>query len=370
MRLFRNKPEGSSRIALAEVEYTEATNRPLTEMNTMRKQLLPAFLSTLLAALVAVGCGDSTTEETASVTVYSGRSEALIGPLLERFEASSGIVVEVRYGSTSEMTATLLEEGENTPADLFISQDAAALGALSGAGMLHAPDPEVLGRVSDRFRSSSDDWIGISGRARVVVYNTDQIGPEELPQSLWDVGNPQYKGRFGVAPGNGSFQAHMAAVSAIAGPEKLADWLLAVVENDAQTYSNNSSIVNAVLAGEIDWGLVNHYYLWRAKSEDPSVPGANFFMPGGDISGFINVAGAGLLSDSQPAAQLLDYLLSADAQTYFAEETYEYPLIEGVSASVDLLPLDEMPTPEINFAEVSSSLVSALEAISASGLLP
>ena len=329
-----------------------------------------ALLVSFLAALAVTGCGDAPPQEQTSVTVYSGRNAALIGPILERFEADTGIAVEVRYGTTSEMAATLLEEAENTPADLFISQDAAALGALSSAGMLRAPDPEILARVSDRFRSSNDDWVGISGRARVVVYNTGQIAPDELPQSLWDVGEPKYKGRFGVAPGNGSFQAHMAAVRAVEGPERLADWLAAVVENEAQTYSNNSSIVNAVLAGEIDWGLVNHYYLWRAKSEDPEAPGANFFMPRGDVSGFINVAGAGLLSDSATAARLLDYLLSPDAQTYFAAETYEYPLIEGVSASVDLMPLDEMPTPDINFAEVSSSLVPSLEAISASGLLP
>ena len=162
----------------------------------------------------------------------------------------------------------------------------------------------------------------------------------------------------------------MAAMRAVEGPQKLAEWLQGVVENEPQTYPNNRSIVEAVLNGEIDWGLVNHYYLWRAKTENPALPGANFFMPSGDVSGFINVAGAGLLSDNPAARQLLDYLLSAAAQAYFAEETYEYSLIDGVPAAVDLIPLDDMQTADVNFAQVASALAPALEAISASGLLP
>jgi len=328
---------------------------------------------TLAILALGVGCsgGDSSTELIVEgIVVYSGRNEALIGPLLESFEESTGVEVRVRYGSTSEMTATLLEEGERTPADLFISQDAAALGALSNAGMLRNLEAAILARVPERFRSQDGNWIGLSGRSRVVVYNTEALEPGDLPQDLWEVGDPKYKGRFGLAPSNGSFQAHMAALRAVEGPARLAQWLEQAVENEAVTYPNNRSIVAAVLNGEIDWGLVNHYYLWRELAENPDLPGANFFMPSGDISGFINVAGAGLLSDNSAAEQLLEYLLSPDAQSYFSKETYEYPVVEGIEASVDLIPLDEMPTVDVSFAEVSAALEATLVAISASGLLP
>lgn len=308
--------------------------------------------------------------EPASVVVYSGRNENLIGPLLERFEEETGIETRVRYGGTAELAATLLEEGIHTPAAVFISQDAAALGALSGAGLFQPLPAALLARVEPRFASPRGDWVGLSGRARVVVYNTDAMAPEDLPRSLEEVTAPRYRGRFGVAPSNASFQAHMAMYHALAGRAALERLLAGMAANDARVYPKNSAIVEAVIAGEVDFGLVNHYYLWNARGERPEAPAENFFLPEGRASNFLNLAGAGVLREEPAAFSLLEFLLSSQGQEYFARETYEYPLVPGIPAAVDLVPLAELPVPEVDFERVAEVLDETLRILQRSDLVP
>lgn len=327
-----------------------------------------------MLALVAVlaGCqGPEVGEVPAAepIVVYSGRNESLIGPLLERFTEASGIEVRARYGETAEMAATLLEEAENSPADLFISQDAAALGAVSAAGSLRTLPAAVLERVPERFRSPTGSWVGLSGRARSVVYNTELISEDDLPKSLEQVTDPRYRGRFGIAPANGSLQAHLTVYGVVAGEEALTELLAGIVANEPGTYPKNSAIVQAVIAGEVEWGLVNHYYLLRALAEDPDAPARNYFQSEGPASGFVNVAGAGAVSDSPGAVELISFLLSDEAQRYFAEETFEYPLVPGIEAAPGLMPLSELASPSVDFGQVSDALESTLTAISSSGLM-
>ncbi len=344
-----------------------------------------AVLSTLLLVTAVAGCAPEPAAERADeaapaaseaagdrvVTVYSGRNERLVGPLFERFEQESGIEVRVRYGDTAELAATLLEEGRATPADVFVSQDAGALGAVSRAGLLRPLPEEVLGRAPVRFTGGEPaTWVGLSGRARSVVYNTGAVTPEELPQSLEEVADPRYRGRFGLAPANGSFQAHMAVYRVVHGPEALDRLLAGLAANEPRRYDNNRAIVDAVVAGEADFGLVNHYYLWRALQENPEAPGANYFLPEGDASSFVNLAGAGVTSDRPEAVELVRFLLSDESQRYFAEETFEYPVVAGIEPAGELTPLDELRTPEVDFAEVADALEPTLEQIRRSGLMP
>jgi iron(III) transport system substrate-binding protein len=338
-------------------------------MNHWKLPVLVLAVLLSLAGCDGAGNEPGTEARATALTVYAGRNENLVGPILGRFTQKTGVAVDVRYGSTSELVATLLEEGEHTPADLFISQDAAALGALSKSGMLRQLAEAQLDRVPQRFRSPNGDWVGLSGRARVVVYNTDRMTPDQLPQSLADVVDSRFSGRWGVAPTNASFQAHMALVAALGGQETLTELLAGMVSNEPNRYPKNSPIVAAVIAGEIDWGLTNHYYLWRALKENPDAPAKNYFMPAGDASSFINMAGVGMLSEHADAAQLIDFLLSDEAQTYFAEETFEYPLVPGVPASVDLPALELMQTPDADYRAVSAALERALQQILDSGLI-
>ena len=303
------------------------------------------------------------------MVVYSGRNESLAGPLFERLEEELGFEIQVRFGGTAELAATLMEEGEATPAHLFLSQDAAALGALAGAGLLRPLPQATLDRVAPEFRAAGGEWVGLSGRVRCLVYNTERVRPEDLPASLEEVVDPRYRGRFGIAPTNASFQAHLAVYNTVAGRAALERLLAGLEANEPGRYPKNSAIVEAVIAGEIDFGLVNHYYLLRALAEDPAAPAANYFMPGGDLSSFVNLSGVAVLRPTPQAQALAAALLSDGAQRYFAEETFEYPLIAGLDPAPGLPALADLRARQLPFDEVAAKLEETLELIAASGLL-
>jgi iron(III) transport system substrate-binding protein len=321
----------------------------------------------MIAALAAcTGGGDS-------LTVYSGRSQSLVGPLLDQFEEVTGIDIRVRYGDTAELAATILEEGSNSPADVFFAQDAGALGALAAEDRLAELSTGLLERVPERFRSPDGLWVGVSGRARVVAYNTDNVAPEDLPDSILDFTDSTWKGRIGWPPTNGSFQAFVTALRIIEGEDGARTWLEGIKANDPEEYPNNTAAIQAVARGEVDIAFVNHYYLFRFLAEEGEGFGArNHYTDGGDSGALVNVAGVAILDtvDSREDAQrFIDYLLSPEAQQYFAIETFEYPLIEGAKTHPDLVPLSELEPPSIDLSDLSD-LEGTLDLLRDTGVLP
>ncbi len=329
--------------------------------------LLPALAATV--AVFAFACGG----DGDSITVYSGRSQELIGPILERFEQASGIEVRVKYASSAELAATLLEEGDRSPADVYIAQDAGALGAVEAAGLFVTLDGAILANVAEAFRSPSGAWVGLSGRARTVVYNTDNVDPAELPDSILDFTDPQWKGRIGWAPSNGSFQAFVTALRLVHGEDAAREWLEGIQANEPIEYPKNTPIVAAVGAGEIDVGFVNHYYLHRFLAEQgESFAARNYYTAPGDVGTLINVSGAGILDSSDrkdAAAELLRFLLGSEAQRYFTEETFEYPLVAGVEANADLRSIAELQPVELDLGRLED-LEGTLRLLRATGVLP
>ncbi len=294
-------------------------------------------------------------EEPKSLVVYSGRSENLVGPIIQQFEVNTGTEVAVRWGGSSELAATLLEEGANSPADVFFAQEPGALGAVHS---LLSPLPEtVLLKVSPESRDPSGRWVGVSGRARVVVYNTDRLSTEDLPEDLWGFTDPIWKGRIGWAPTNASFQAMVTAMRYAWGEERTRDWLSAMLANEPKSYDKNTPIVAATAAGEVDIGFVNHYYLHRFLSEQGSDFGArNYHLSDGGPGSLLLVAGAGILGSSTSkdvAVEFLEFLLSVEAQSYFADEVFEYPLLEGISEPEGLPPLESLRIPEIDYRQLN-----------------
>jgi len=314
----------------------------------------PALLGLLaLAITILTACGqEAVADDRGSLVVYSGRSELLVGPIIEQFQDATGIDVSVKYGSTSEVAAILLEEGANSPVDIFFSQDPSGLGA--APRMLSPLPAELLESVPGWARSPEGKWVGISGRARVVVYNTEAVSEGDLPSSLAAFTHPRWRGRIGWAPANGSFQAMVTAMRVLWGEEETSAWLRDIQANEPQVYPNNTPIVAAAASGEIDVGLVNHYYLHRFLQEEGESFGArNYYLAEGGPGSLVLVAGAGILSTSENrenAEKFLRFMLSKVAQQYFASQTYEYPLVDGVTTHRMLRPLSELNNPDIDMA--------------------
>jgi iron(III) transport system substrate-binding protein len=336
------------------------------------RRLLPITAAiALVVSACSAGTDASPQPSEGPITVYSGRSEELVGPLLEQFTTATGIEVEARYGDTAEMANLILTEGENSPADVFFAQDAGALGAVAAQGLLERLPAEVLDKVDERFRSPSDEWVGVSGRARVVVYNTETVDEADLPDSIFAFTDPAWSGRIGWAPTNGSFQAFVTALRVIEGEDRAREWLEGIQANDPNVYEGNNQALDAVIAGEVDVAFINHYYLMQRLAEDPDATAANYFLTDGDPGALVNVAGAGLLASSEndeTALELVEYLLSDSAQEYFATETKEYPLIEGVAPDPNLPSLDEIGTPDIDLSDLSD-LEGTLELLQEAGVL-
>ena len=339
---------------------------------------LPAVVALAACSTPAVSPGAASAQPASAapadegpVTVYSGRSEELVGPLLEQFTDATGIEVEARYGDTAEMANLILTEGDNSPADVFFAQDAGALGAVAERGLLTALPAETLEHVDSRFASPSGEWVGVSGRARVVAYNTETLSEADLPDSIFEFTEPEWEGRIGWAPTNGSFQSFVTALRVIEGEDRAREWLEGIQANDPNVYEGNNPALDAVIAGEVDVAFINHYYLMQRLAEEPDAPAANYFLTDGDPGALVNVAGAGILdsSENQEAArQFVEFLLSPEAQEYFASETKEYPLIEGMEPDPELPPLEEIGTPEIDLSDLSD-LEGTLELLQEVGIL-
>lgn len=337
-------------------------------------RLLKYCLASLIAVFIAAGCGtDSAQYPNGQLVLYSGRSESLIAPLIEQFSNESGIHVKVRYGNTAELAATLLEEGQNSPADLFFAQDPGGLGALASADLLVELPENILDMVDQRFRSPDNLWVGVSGRARVVVYNTETLTPEDLPADLAGFTDPKWKGRIGLPPTNGSFQTMVTGMRQIWGEETTRDWLLGIMANEPNFYEKNTPTVAAVGAGEVDIGFVNHYYLYRFLAEEgESFPARNYFLPSGGPGSLVMVAGIGRLATSENqvnALKFIEFLLSPDAQEYFAMETFEYPLIPGIAIHAGLTPLSEMTVSNIALEDLAD-LRGTIKLLQEVGMLP
>lgn len=341
--------------------------------------IIPFLLAALLATGVAA-CGGGDEEQSfdrdaAQLTIYSGRDEEFVEPLIEQFEEGNpGTEVRVRYGDSAELAATIREEGDKSPADLFFSQDAGSLGALEAEGVL-APLPKAtLEQVGAEFRSTKDRWVGTSGRARVLAYDTRKLEEGDLPASVFELTEPQWKGKVGWAPTNASFQAFVTAMRKTEGEEKTRAWLEDMQANDVQSYEKNTLIRDAIADGEIEAGLINHYYVLEAQKEaedGAAYPVGLHFFPGGDVGALVNVAGVGILAsaaDAQGAQRFTDFLLAEPAQTYFAKDTGEYPLVDGVAQDPTLPPLKDIEQPEVDLADLSD-LQGTLELLQQTGVL-
>jgi iron(III) transport system substrate-binding protein len=319
-----------------------------------------------LLALALAGCSGSRD----AMTIYSGRTQNLIGPLLERFNKETGIAIDVKYGDSAELALLLDEEGERTPADIFLSQSPGATGFLAGKDRLAQLDAAVLDKVDQRFRNADGRWVGISGRQRVLVYNSEQVAEADLPDSVLELTDERFAGKVAVAPSNGSFQDFVTAMRQLEGEETTATWLKELAANEPRTYANNNAIVEAVSRGEVEMGLVNHYYNYRFQQESPGTPSRNHNFAGDDVGALVIPSTASVLAGTdktEEATRFLSFLLSAEAQRYFSDQTFEYPLVSGVPAASGLPPLASLRSPDYDVDALGGGLERTVELIRSSG---
>lgn len=355
----------------------------------MRRILTILTAIAMLAACGGDGTADTTTTPTVSETttsqaaapettdtppdalvLYSGRNENFVQPVIEAFTAETGIEVDVRYAGTGELATTIVAEGVDTPADVFWAQDPAFIGGIAKEGLLTELPSDITGLVADRFRDADNRWVGITGRSRVFVYNTDLVTENDLPATVWDLVEPEWDGRFGVAPTNGSFVAFVTGMLLAEGEERTREWLEGIAANHPVIFEGNGPIVDATVAGDLAGGLVNHYYLLQRIAELGEVPAANHYFPDGDPGSMVMATGAGILTSSdQPdaAAELIRHLLSAESQEHFLG-LFEYPLIGGAGTPEGQPALEDLAVFDISLTDTADTLEPALNLISESGL--
>jgi iron(III) transport system substrate-binding protein len=341
---------------------------------------LAAITAALCAAALAAACnktkeadGETASDKPAeveSITIYSGRTEKLVKPVLDAFEKSSGIDVEVKYAGTPELAAALLDEGRSSPADVFIAQDASTLAFLESRDRLAPLPPAIAERVDDTFRSKT--WVGVTGRARVLAHSTN-LAADKLPESAADLTRPEWKGRVGWAPENASFQSAIAAMIQLEGADATREWLEAMKANGPRDYPKNTPAVLAVSRGEVDVALVNHYYLYRLKAEHgDDFPVANHYLRDKSAHSMVNLSGAAIVAGSKKAAaaeKLLAFLLSNEGQTLFVENNHEFPVASGVDSPDGLPAIHSLGAPALDLSSLRE-LEETHEILRAAGVLP
>ncbi len=285
------------------------------------------------------------------LTVYSGRGEFLVGDLLAYVEnLYDEFTLTQRYGGSTDLVNQILNEGDGSPADVFFSVNAGALGALTDADRAQSLSDDLLELVRSEFRT--DEWIGTSGRARAVPYNTDQFSADQMPVDIMLY--PEFEGTVGWAPGYGSAQAFVTAMRYLEGEEATREWVRGITDI-ARTYPDELAICQAVADGDIDAGFTNHYYIQRVVDATPGAPLATHFTRG-DAGAVFNVAGAAVVdtaADADVAATFVRHLLSAEAQDYFARTNFEYPLIPEVQPVGNIPTIDELDVPDLDLTVLS-----------------
>jgi len=331
-----------------------------------------AFAATLTLAACSAGGSDDGGAGDGSLTLYSGRDEELIQPLIDQFTEDTGVEVEVRYATSPELNALLLEEGEQTPAEVFLSQDAGALGSLASADLVSPIPSEFADLIPAGFTSEDDSWIGVTGRARVIAYDGEQLDESEVPDTVDVLVQPEWNAQVAFAPGNASFQAFITALRVLEGEDAAAAWVDGIAANDPELTENNLASLDLVDSGEVQLGLINHYYWFRQAAE---VGAENMrahlkFLPG-DPGGIVNVTGAAILKGAEgdeDALAFVEYLVSEKAQQYFVDHTFEYPLLPGIAAPEGLPALDSLVNPELDLADLES-LEQTQQLLADAGLL-
>ena len=312
------------------------------------------------AALTAlVGCGGSSSDPPNTLILYNGQHEQTANALISGFEQKTGINVQVRSDDEDVLANQIVQEGANSPADLVYTENSPALAFLESKGLLAPVDPSTLAEVPSQYDSPQDDWVGVSARVSVIVYNTNMLQPSELPTSITQLADPKWKGLLGIAPSETDFQPIVTSVDASEGPAATVSWLEALKANaGSHSYPDNETLVAQVNSGQVAIGVINNYYWYRERAElgASAMHSAIAFFAPHDPGYVVDVSGAAVLKSSHhqaDAERFLAFLVSPQGQEIIANtDSYEYPLDTSIPAAGGQVPFASLQPDPITIAQL------------------
>jgi len=310
-----------------------------------------------VAALLAAGCGDSSSDSGGSLTLYSSQHEPMTEALVAGFEEENGAKVEVRYGEDEGLASQIEQEGDASPADVFLAENTPPLELLAGKELLAEVDPSTLEEVPSQYSSPTGHWVGVAARATVMVYNPDLIAADELPVSILDLAKPEWKGELAIAPSEPDFVPIVSAIEKLDGEAAAKSWLEGFSDN-AKRYNDNEGIIAAVNDGQVAAGIINHYYWYEAAAEEgkDKIPSKLHYFGNEDPGALVNISGAGALESSDDpdlAQEFLAYAVSEEGQSTMTETgDWEYPLNSAAAPPPGLKPFNSLEPPKVGPADL------------------
>lgn len=314
----------------------------------------------LTASVAACGASSGGDAPANRLVLYNGQHEQTTQALVSAFEKQTGIQVTVRNGDEDQLAEQIMQEGSRSPGDVFYTENSPALMKLAGQHLLAPVDKATLAAVPSADSSPAGNWVGVTARISALVYNTNALKPSQLPTSVMDLANPKWAGKLGIAPGETDFQPIITSIADTHGSAAALAWLKGVKANaGSHIYPDNETLTSEVNSGQVEIGLINHYYWYRLRAglgAGAMHSALHYFAPG-DPGYVLNVSGAGILASSthQAAAQkFLAFLISAAGQRIIAQsDSFEYPLRPGIAANSQLPPLSSLhPDPADTIAKL------------------
>jgi iron(III) transport system substrate-binding protein len=332
---------------------------------TTPRRALPGLLTAAAVLAALAGCGESQASDADTLTVYSAQHESLVRTMLEGFTDETGVELEFRDANDSELANQIVQEGDASPADVFLTENSPAIDVVDSEGLLEPVDQATLDQVEPAYRPESGNWVGFAARSTALIYNPSEIAEEELPASMLDLADPAWKGRVAIASGGADFQAIVSAVLALEGEDATRGWLEGLQRN-AEIYDSNTAIMKAVDEGEVPVGITYHYYWFRDQAQNGLIgdDARLHWFRNQDPGAFVSVSGAGVLASSdqeEDAQRLVAWLTAREAQERLADsEALEYAVGVGVGSAPDLPPLADLQAPAVDPGTLDAPLVTEL----------
>ncbi|MFE3025708.1 iron ABC transporter substrate-binding protein [Nocardia tengchongensis] len=333
-------------------------------MTAARWKLVSGALAAIAVLGATTACSGSSDGDN-EIVVYNAQHESLTKEWIDAFTKDTGIKVTIRNGGDTDLGNQIVAEGKNAKADVFITENSPAMALVENAGLFADVDKDTLAQVPEQFRPSTGKWTGIAARSTVFVYNTAKLPADQLPKSLLDLAQPQWKGRWSGAASGADFQAIVAALLAQKGEEATLSWLKGMKEN-AVISQNNTTVMKGVNSGQFDGGVIYHYYWFKdqAKTKENSKNTQLFYFKNQDPGAFVSISGGGVLKSSKhqnDAQKFLNYITSKQGQAVLRDgDSMEYPVASDVAANPALPPLASLDAPKIDPSKLDSKKVTQL----------